>query len=120
MSKRRSTQNDRIIEWMKEMGEITQREAINLGCLRLSARIFDFKEAGIEIKKEMREVKNRDGSTARIAVYSLVHPEKINTCDRCGKIITADTKRAYGEEENLCWFCAKKLQLKDERDGEDE
>ena len=118
--KKKTTQKERIIEWMKEMGEITQRDAIILGCYRLAAQIFEIKKAGIGIWTEMKEVKNRDGSTSRIAVYSLTQPESICTCTKCGKLIGFDGKYSYGEEECLCWFCAKKLQLKDERDGEDE
>lgn len=120
MEKKKTTQKERIIEWMKEMGEITQRDAIILGCYRLAAQIFEIKKAGIGIWTEMRDVKNRDGSTSRIAVYSLTHPESISTCRKCGKLIGFDGKCSYGEEEGLCWTCAKKLQLKDERDGVDD
>lgn len=66
-------QADRIINYMKrhENG-ITQREAIYLGCYRLSARIHDMKAAGHVIATDIITVKSTDGSTARIARYRLI------------------------------------------------
>lgn len=65
------TQCDKIVAFMQEHGEITQRDAIGFGCYRLGARIWDLKAAGMDIKREMRRVKNADGSRTMIAVYSL-------------------------------------------------
>ena len=66
-------QADRILNYMKrhENG-ITQREAIYLGCYRLSARIHDMKAEGHIIATDMISVKSTDGSTARIARYRLI------------------------------------------------
>ena len=66
-------QADRILNYMKrhENG-ITQREAIYLGCYRLSARIWDMKKAGHVIATEVVEVPSTDGSIARIARYRLI------------------------------------------------
>ena len=64
------TQEQRIVAYMDKHGEITQREAVNLGCYRLSARIHDLRQQGIAIKSEVRTVKNADGSHSNIAVYS--------------------------------------------------
>ena len=71
-------QADRILNYMKrhENG-ISQREAIYLGCYRLSARIHDMKKAGHVIATDIVEVKSTDGSTARIARYRLIK-ENVN------------------------------------------
>lgn len=66
------TQCEKILDYMKEHGEITQREAIYLGCYRLASRIHDIKSSGIRIKTETREVENVDGTKSHIAVYSIV------------------------------------------------
>lgn len=64
-------QCEKILDYMKEHGEITQREAIYLGCYRLASRIHDIKRSGIRIKTETREVENVDGTKSHIAVYSI-------------------------------------------------
>lgn len=111
MAKRR-TKKERIIEYMKRFGEITQMDAVNLGCLRLAAQIFDIKKDGIEIWTEYREVKNRDGSTSRIAAYSLLHPEKISACSKCGKLTSELFD--YEENKNLCSHCCRMMELEGE------
>ena len=68
----KATQCERIIKWMQEHGEVTQRDAfLFLGCQRLASRIHDLKRQGHQIKTETREVTNSDGSKTHIAVYSL-------------------------------------------------
>lgn len=67
----KDTQCTKILDYMKEHGEITQREAIYLGCYRLAARIADIKKAGTDITKETRRVENKDGSSSYIAVYKI-------------------------------------------------
>ena len=64
------TQCERILNYIREHGEITQRDAIKLGCYRLSARIADLRAAGEQIDTEFRAVKNADGTRATIGVYS--------------------------------------------------
>lgn len=115
---KRKTQRERILEYMKRFGEITQLEAVNLGCLRLAAQIHDMKKQGIEIWAEYREVKNRDGSTSRIAAYSLIHPEAIKACSRCGCL--TDSLTAYEEEDGICKHCARMLEIGDEMKLEDD
>lgn len=46
--------------------------------------------------------------------------EKLGCCQKCGKYIGFDGAFNYAEETNLCWTCMKKMQLKDERDWEDD
>lgn len=66
------TQMERVIEYIRETGSITQLEAIKeLGVLRLSAVIFDLKRAGYAIKSELVAVPTRYG-IAHIARYSEV------------------------------------------------
>jgi hypothetical protein len=44
-------QNDLILEYLKSGNSITPIEALNLfGCFRLSARIYDLKKEGHDIK----------------------------------------------------------------------
>ena len=67
------SQCDKIIEYMKKYGSITQAEAyIDIGCFRLASRICDLKRKGYQIKCEMIKVKNRDDEEVQIAKYSLV------------------------------------------------
>lgn len=65
------TQEDRIINYMKKYGKISQKDAIEMGIFRLASRICEIKRAGYPIKTERAKVKNRDQSTSIIAVYSL-------------------------------------------------
>lgn len=70
------TQEARILAYIDRHGEITQKDAVNLGCLRLSARIHDLRQKGIALKSETRTVRNADGSHSNIAVYRYDRPEK--------------------------------------------
>ena len=65
------TQCERILDYIKSTGSITQREAISLGIYRLASRINDLKAAGIRIDTERILVKNCDGTSSSIARYSL-------------------------------------------------
>lgn len=66
-----ATQNEKIYDYLTKHPGITQRDAIELGVYRLSARIHDLKDLGINIDSKMIDVKNRDGETVRVAFYSL-------------------------------------------------
>lgn len=66
------TQNERIIDYMKQFGSITQLEALkDLGCLRLASRISDLKRLGYPITSGFDEVENRFGEKCRIKRYRL-------------------------------------------------
>lgn len=66
-------QTERILQYMRDFGSITQLEAIrDISCMRLGARIFDLKREGYEIKKEMETSKNRYGEETSYARYRLV------------------------------------------------
>lgn len=67
------SQCDRIVEYMKKHGGITQLEAfVDIGCWRLASRINDLKRQGYPIRREMIKVKNRYGDNVPIAKYSLL------------------------------------------------
>lgn len=70
MKSSKVTQRERVLDYIRAMGSITQLEAIKeLGVLRLSAVIFDLKKEGYAIKSELVPVKTRYG-IAHIARYS--------------------------------------------------
>ena len=69
------TQKGAIVEYMRSKGSITQREAVWLGCYRLSARIFDLRNDGYEIRTERENVTTKTGGLASIARYSLKEDE---------------------------------------------
>lgn len=70
-------QTERILQYMRDFGSITQLEAIrDISCMRLGARIFDLKREGYTIKKEMETSKNRYGEDTSYARYRLVDDER--------------------------------------------
>ena len=53
------SQCDMILNYLQAGNRITSLEALRLfGCFRLSSRIWDLKQRGIEIKKEWITLKN--------------------------------------------------------------
>lgn len=69
---RKPTQNQRIIEYMKEFGSITQYDALrDLGVMRLASRISDLRSLGVAIVSKTVAVKNRYDETCYIKRYSL-------------------------------------------------
>lgn len=68
----RVTQADRIIDYIKEHGSITQKEAYHeFDCTRLAAQIFLIKESGIPIRRTIETARNRYGRTVCYARYFL-------------------------------------------------
>lgn len=66
------TQKQQILEYMQIMGEITPLDALqDIGCMRLSARIYDLRRDGHKIKMEMASSVNRDGQVVNFARYRL-------------------------------------------------
>lgn len=66
------TQNERIIEYLKQNGRITQLEALQeLGIMRLASRISDLKRLGYPIESEMLTVRNRFEEECHIKAYFL-------------------------------------------------
>ena len=66
------TQNERIIDYIKRFGSITQFEALrDLGVMRLASRISDLKRLGYPVVSERIVVKNRYGEECRVKSYRL-------------------------------------------------
>lgn len=70
------TQCEKIIDFMRDHGSITARQAYHLGIMRLASRITDLKRAGYKIKSEDIKVQNRDGSSSHVAKYSFLEVGK--------------------------------------------
>lgn len=65
-------QHDRIMEYMKKHGSISQREAsVELGICYLTTRISEMRSSGIDITDYWTEEKNRFGEMTRFKRYSL-------------------------------------------------
>jgi hypothetical protein len=69
-------QKSRIIKYIEDFGSITPLEAMrDIGCYRLSARIYDLKEDGYNIVTKTVGVKNRYDEVVHVAQYSLESQE---------------------------------------------
>ena len=68
------THCERVMAYMEQYGGITHDEAYKqLGCARLSGRIYDLKQRGIKINKTMIAGVNRWGEPCHYARYTLDH-----------------------------------------------
>ena len=68
----RPTQNERILDYIKRFGSITQLEALqDLGVMRLASRISDMRSKGYPIISETAVVKNRFGEDCHIKRYRI-------------------------------------------------
>jgi hypothetical protein len=66
------TQAERVLEYIKEFGSITQLEALrDLGVMRLASRISDLRRMGIPIESEIVAVRNRFEEKCHIKSYRL-------------------------------------------------
>jgi hypothetical protein len=66
------TQADRVLEYIREQGEITSACAFNeLGIVQLPRRIHDLRQRGVPITREDVTAKNRYGEYVRHGVYRL-------------------------------------------------
>lgn len=66
------TQNDRVLQYIREFGSITQLDALqDLGVMRLASRVSDLRRQGVKIVSKTEAVKNRYGETCHIKRYSL-------------------------------------------------
>nr|DAH67097.1 MAG TPA: helix-turn-helix domain protein [Caudoviricetes sp.] len=65
-------QTEMILRHMEKSGSITPLEALQqYGIMRLGARIWDLRDAGYPIRREIVEGKNRFGDVTHYARYSL-------------------------------------------------
>ena len=65
-------QADRVIQYMRDFGSITQLQAmVDIGCMRLASRVSELKKQGLNIVSEFVPVKNRYGEISHIKKYYL-------------------------------------------------
>ncbi len=66
------TQKERVLNYMKDFGDITPFQAFtDLGCTKLATRISELIQDGVKVKKEWVDSKNRYGEKVRFMKYSL-------------------------------------------------
>lgn len=66
------TQNQRVLDYIKEFGSITQLEALrDLGVMRLASRISDLRRQGYNIVSQRETVQNRYGENCYPKRYSI-------------------------------------------------
>jgi len=64
------TQNEAVLDYMAKHGSITPREAmVELGIMRLAARIYDLETEGYVIGRENVKVPTRNGKLAKVCKY---------------------------------------------------
>ena len=69
----KSTQCDKVLEYMRTFGSITQLQALSdIGCMRLASRISDLRQQGVAIGRRMKTSKNRYGDDVYFAEYYLM------------------------------------------------
>lgn len=72
MQNSKPTQAERVLDYIREFGSITQLEALrDLGVMRLASRITDLRRMGYNIEGKTEAVANRWGETCRIKRYSI-------------------------------------------------
>lgn len=65
-------QTERVEQYMRDFGSITQLEAMaDLGVMRLASRISDLRRFGVKIRKTMESGKNRYGEMTHYARYAI-------------------------------------------------
>lgn len=68
----KAKQTDRVLDYIREFGSITQLEALrDLGVFRLASRISDLKREGYAINSKMEAVTNRYGEKCHIKRYTV-------------------------------------------------
>ncbi len=73
---RTRSQNEKILEWMRTKGAITQNDAkAAFGCTRLAARICDIKKKGYWIEDEYRRYTDDDGRPVMYKAYWLAEED---------------------------------------------
>lgn len=66
------SQKDKVLKYLQEHGKMTSMDAFSqLKITRLSARISDLRDRGIEIDSETVYKRDEDGNPIHYSVYSL-------------------------------------------------
>lgn len=69
---KRKTQNERVLDYMREFGSITQADAYaDLGVTRLASRVHDLRECGERISATYETKRNRWGDAVTYVRYAL-------------------------------------------------
>ena len=72
----KSTQCDKVLEYMRTFGSITQLDALrDIGCMRLASRISDLRAQGYPIGRRIKTGKNRYGDSVSFAEYYLIEED---------------------------------------------
>ena len=72
----KQTQCQKVLEYMRKYGSITQLEALaDIGCMRLASRISDLRNRGYAIGRRMKTGKNRYGDSVSFAEYYLIEED---------------------------------------------
>lgn len=65
------TQNEMILNYIKQNGEITSMDAFRLGVTRLSGRVFDLRRMGYPVMMRRETKKSPSGRYKTYGVYYL-------------------------------------------------
>ena len=66
----KTTQCDRILQYIEDFGSINPLQAIaDLGCMRLTSRVYDLRKMGYPIRMRWASGKNRYGEKTHYAEY---------------------------------------------------
>lgn len=68
----KAKQTDRVLDYIREFGSITQLEALQyLGVMRLASRMSDLKRLGYDVEGRIEAVNNRYGEKCYIKRYTV-------------------------------------------------
>ena len=68
----RPTQTNRVLQYMKDFGSITQWDALrDLGVMRLASRVSELRKNGVNIESDFITIKNGYGEKCNIKRYYL-------------------------------------------------
>lgn len=67
----KTTQVQKIIDFMQKHDGITTMDAFGMGITRLASRIHEIRHMGIEIESRTETAKNRDGETVHFSRYRI-------------------------------------------------
>ena len=71
MENHKPTQAERVLDYIRKHGSITQFQAMQeIGVMRLASRVSDLRKQGFDIKGETVAVKNRFEETCYVKRYS--------------------------------------------------
>lgn len=78
MGKYKTTQHDRIVDYIKKHGSITTLDAYNdLGITKLTTRISEMRRMGMTIIGERVTVKNRYNEECSVNRYTMMEDEAL-------------------------------------------